>query len=107
MVAPTAPTGGLPRDPLTRARQPVATPEATDKEKKVARSFEAVFLSQFVNQMMETVDANAMGGGKQAEMWRSFLSDAMAESIADQGGLGIATSIERMLATYRNSASRG
>ena len=107
MVAPTVPAGGSPPDPLVRSRLPAAMPEATDKEKEVARSFEAVFLSQFVNQMMETVDSEAMGGGKQAEMWRSFLSDAMAESIADQGGLGIATSIERMLAAYRSSASRG
>jgi peptidoglycan hydrolase FlgJ len=97
----SGPNTGLPLDPLARARQPTAAPEATEQEKETARAFEAVFLSQFVGQMMETVDAEAMGGGKQAEMWRSFLSDAVAESIVDQGGLGIATSIEQMLAAYR------
>ncbi len=107
MVSPTGPAMGLPLDPMARPQQPVAMPGATDKEKEVAKSFEAVFLSQFVNQMMETVDAEALGGGKQAEMWRSFLSDAMAESIADQGGLGIAKSIEQMLAAYRTPQSEG
>jgi flagellar protein FlgJ len=100
MEIPTGTAAGLPFDPMARAHHPSGT-EVTAKEKQVARSFEAVFLSQFVDQMMETVDAKAMGGGKQAEIWRSFLSDAMAESIADQGGLGIATSIEQMLAAYR------
>jgi peptidoglycan hydrolase FlgJ len=102
MVTPAGPTGGFPFDPMSPGtRQPVSGANVTDKEREVARSFEAVFLSQFVGQMMETVDAEAMGGGKQAEMWRSFLSDAMAESIVDQGGLGVATSIEQMLAAYR------
>jgi len=101
MMNPTGPAGGLPINPMPETRQPASGAGATDKEKEVARSFEAVFLSQFVSQMMETVDAEAMGGGKQAEMWRSFLSDAMAESIVDQGGLGVATSIEQMLAAYR------
>jgi peptidoglycan hydrolase FlgJ len=102
MVTSAGPTGGLPFDPMSLGtRQPASGANVTDKEREVARSFEAVFLSQFVGQMMETVDAEAMGGGKQAEMWRSFLSDAMAESIADQGGLGVATSIEQMLAAYR------
>jgi peptidoglycan hydrolase FlgJ len=103
MVTPTGPAGGFPlnQNQISGTRQPASGADVTDKEKEVARSFEAVFLSQFVNQMMETVDAEAMGGGKQAEMWRSFLSDAMAESIVDQGGLGVATSIEQMLAAYR------
>ena len=101
MPNPTGPAGGLPLDPLVRPRQPDAASEATEQEKEIARSFEAVFLSQFVNQMMETVDAEAMGGGKQSEMWRSFLADAVAESIADQGGMGVAMNLERMLAAYR------
>lgn len=81
------------------ARGSAVAPTAADD--KLGRDFEAVFLSQFVDQMMKTVDYGPASGGQGAEMWRSFLSDALAERLADRGGLGLGDSIGRMLAAYR------
>ncbi|WP_417672519.1 rod-binding protein [Pseudodonghicola sp.] len=76
-------------------------PQPTAEDMQVAQKFEAVFISQFVDQMMSTVDYGPASGGQGAEMWRSFLSDAMAQQLADRGGLGMGESIGRMLAAYR------
>jgi len=75
--------------------------QPTAEDMQVAQKFEAVFISQFVDQMMSTVDYGPASGGQGAEIWRSFLSDAMAQQLADRGGLGMGESIGRMLAAYR------
>ena len=69
---------------------------------EVAKGFETVFLSQFVDQMMKTVDPSAFGGEKQAEMWRSFLSEALADKLTEQGGFGLGESIEQVISSYEN-----
>ena len=58
-----------------------AAQAATNKDEALGKKFEAVFLTQFVDQMMKTVDPSAFGGEKQAEMWRSFMSEALAEQL--------------------------
>ncbi|GHG85448.1 rod-binding protein [Pseudodonghicola xiamenensis] len=76
-------------------------PQPTAEDAEVAKKFETVFLSQFVDQMMSTVEYGPASGGQGAEMWRSFLSEAMAQQLAERGGLGMSDSIGRMLAAYR------
>lgn len=71
------------------------------EDEKIAREFEAVFLSQFVDEMMKTVDYGPASGGQGAEMWRSFLSQAMAETLSERGGLGLSGNISQMLNAYR------
>ncbi|MDK3016717.1 rod-binding protein [Pseudodonghicola flavimaris] len=78
------------------------TPALSAQEKETAEAFEAVFISQFVDQMMKTVDYGPAAGGQGAEIWRSFLSEAMAEQLAERGGLGLSDNIGRMLAAYRD-----
>lgn len=70
------------------------------KSAETAKEFEAVFLSQFVDQMMKATSAAAFGGEKQAEMWRSFMSEAIAKQLVEQGGLGLSGSVENMLNAY-------
>lgn len=68
---------------------------------KVARDFEAVFLTQAMDQMMSTVGQGTFGGGHAEETWRSFLARAFAEEVADSGTTGIARSIEGTIEAYR------
>lgn len=70
-----------------------------EAEVEAAKEFEAVFMSQFVDEMLKTVD---MGTGKNdGQMWRSFMSEALAKSMVDQGGLGIAQNVQQMMAAYK------
>ena len=80
-----------------------AEPSAADKatNERLAREFETVFLSQFVDEMMSTIDYGPASGGQGAEMWRSFMSQALAEQLAERGGLGFGANIEQMLNAYR------
>lgn len=71
------------------------------EDARVSKEFETVFISQFVDQMMKTVDYGPTSGGQGAEMWRSFLSQAMAEQLSERGGLGLSANIEQMLGAYR------
>ena len=92
--------------PLTNAPHRVETATSSlvkTKEDEVSREFEAVFLGHFVDEMMKTVDDGAFGGDKQAEMWRSFLSNAVAEQLAEQGTLGVSASIKHVLSAYNQS----
>jgi Rod binding domain-containing protein len=95
--------GPLPAAPTERAtpateRDPVAAEKA--------KEFEAIFLTQFVDEMLKTTGESAFGSKQQSEMWRSFLSEAVAEHLAEQGGLGLAGHVEQMIGAY-SQASKG
>lgn len=75
-------------------------PSTSSEYSKVAREFEKLFVSQIVEQMMKTVDFGSMDGGFGEEMWRSFMSNSLADKLVEQQGMGIAGNIEEMLNTY-------
>jgi len=63
-----------------------------------AEDFEAVFLSQMLRPMFESVPTDGLMGGGQAEsVYRGMMSDEMGKSIAKSGGVGIADSVYREL----------
>lgn len=66
-----------------------------------SQDFEAMFLGQMVDEMLSTVNIGDFGGGHAEETWRSFLSDAIGRSIADQNTTGIAKSIETAMQRYQ------
>lgn len=76
------------------------TAAAKSQADQTAKDFEAVFLTQFVDEMMKTAGATAFGNEKQAEMWRSFMSEAVAKQLVEQGGLGLTASVSQMLGAY-------
>ncbi|NRB02726.1 MAG: rod-binding protein [Rhodobacteraceae bacterium] len=72
---------------------------------ELGKDFETVFVTQFVDQMMKTIPPTAFGGEQQAEMWRSFMSEAVAKALVDQGGFGLGGSVDEMIGAYE-AASR-
>lgn len=74
--------------------------------KRAARDFEAVFLTQVVEEMLATVNVGSFGGGEAEKMWRGVLAQSVADQIADRGGIGIAPSVEGTIAAYR-AAGKG
>lgn len=67
---------------------------------EAALEFEAMFLSQTVNEMLKTMPEGLMGGGHAEEMWRSVIARAIAEEIAGDGSTGLARSVESAIAGY-------
>lgn len=72
---------------------------------EAAKAFEAVFLSQFVDGMLKSTSASAFGGQQQAEMWRSFMAEALAEELVEQGGLGLASNVEQQITAYNRASA--
>ncbi len=98
-ISPPKPTLLTPR-PQAELKQP-------DAGKDTAKEFEAVFLTQAVEEMMKTIDLGSFGGGHAEETWRSFLARAFADQIAGQGGTGISQSVESTIAAYRGASKTG
>jgi peptidoglycan hydrolase FlgJ len=71
-----------------------------------AESFEATFLStMFQHMFTETEGEGPMGAGAGAGVWRSFLTDEFAKSMAKNGGIGLAEPVYRSLLMHQEAAS--
>ena len=62
-----------------RAHLNRAAAAPSDDIRTAAKEFEAVFLSQVMDEMLKTVNLGELGGGFAEETWRSFLAQAYAE----------------------------
>jgi flagellar protein FlgJ len=61
-----------------------------------AQKFEASFLTTVLQTMFQGVSTSPpFGGGEGEDMWKSFLAESMAKSMARRGGVGVAGSVER------------
>jgi Rod binding domain-containing protein len=61
-----------------------------------AEEFEAVFLSQMLEQMFQGIRTDGpFGGGKAEEMFRSFMLQEYGKVMAASGGVGIADMVKR------------
>lgn len=78
---------------------------AIDKEKikaaradKAAQDFEAVYISEMLKPMLETVEVDEnFGGGKGEEVFRGLLIQELGKSVAKQGGFGLAEHVRAEL----------
>lgn len=82
--------------------QPASTMSASEMAKrgqiaKTAKDFETQFLGVMLQQMLNGVgDDNALfGGGPGEQMFKSFLTDAMAKQMTRAGGIGVADAVTR------------
>lgn len=79
---------GMGRDNVARLDKQAA--------REVAQNFEAVFLSQMLAPMFETIPTDSfMGGGHAEKVYRGMMVEEMGKEIAKQGGVGIADSVYR------------
>jgi flagellar protein FlgJ len=74
--------------------QAEAALKAKTKSKAAAENFESMFLSNMFNQMFEGVNGDGpMGGSGALKVWRSFMVDQYAKSLAKAGGIGLAPKV--------------
>lgn len=73
-----------------------AAGDDTERIRKVAEEFEAVFLGQMLKPMFaNTAAEKPFGGGSAEEMWRSLQVDEYGKALARSGGIGIADNVFR------------
>ncbi|MFK4809479.1 rod-binding protein [Devosia sp. ZW T5_3] len=76
------------------------------KVRQQAEEFEGVFLNTLTKTMFESVKSeNGFGGGFGEETWRSMQSEQLANSMAQNGGLGIADQLMGDLLTLQEAAN--
>ncbi len=87
-----APPGApLPMAPTPTRREPT---QPNAEVRRVAEEFEAVFLSEMLAPMFDSLETDGLGGGGAGErMFRPMLVEQYANAIANAGGIGIADSI--------------
>jgi flagellar protein FlgJ len=62
---------------------------------KTAQDFEASFLSVMLQSMFQGVkQQEPFGGGQGEEMFKSFMSEAMAKQMAKAGGIGLSKAVQ-------------
>jgi Rod binding domain-containing protein len=65
---------------------------------KTAQDFEAVFISEMLKPMMETIEVDPQfGGGKGEEVFRGLLLNEYGKIISNQGGIGVAEQVKAQL----------
>jgi flagellar protein FlgJ len=64
--------------------------------RQTAEEFEATFLAQMLKPMFDNLNTDGMfGGGFGETMYRSMLTDQMGKSVAANGGIGLADTVQR------------
>lgn len=79
--------------PVTAAAPAPVTPKAA-AAKQTAEKFEAVFLGQMTQLMMESVEVgDQFSGGHGEEMFRGVLAEKLGTAMAAKGGIGLAPAV--------------
>ncbi|MBW4330411.1 rod-binding protein [Stakelama sp. CBK3Z-3] len=80
-------------DPVTPLPAVSTRPAVNPRDEKTAKEFEAVFIGQMTQLMLESVEQGEFSGGHGEEMFRGVLAEKMGSAIADRGGLGLAPAV--------------
>ena len=96
---------------MTQSQSAVSSAAAI-KTRGNAQDFEAMFLNSMFQHMMTGIEGDGpFGGSTGVGVWRSFLTDEFAKSIAKKGGIGLADQVYGQLITLQaansQSAQRG
>jgi len=80
-------------EPAVDARVSLADPAQAGSARaaKARQQFEASLLNSFISEMMPKDTSSAFGGGYAGDMWRSLLSEKVADQIAKSGALHLAS----------------
>jgi len=86
---------------------PVQAPHPTANvaaAEKASKSFESVFVSQFLGQMFEGISTEGeFGGGPGEAMFRSLMLDEYGKQIAAQGGFGLSNAVMRQILKHQET----
>jgi len=82
---------------LTRFQaSPPEAAVAIQQAKRAAEEFEALFISEMIAPVFESLDTEGLFGGGQGEkIYRSLMVQEYGKAIAKSGGIGIADTVQR------------
>jgi Rod binding domain-containing protein len=70
-----------------------------------ARDFEAVYISEMIKPMFDTVKTDKLfGGGKAEDTFKSFLMQQYGRKIAEAGGIGLAQAVKAEMIRMQETA---
>lgn len=73
-----------------------------------AADFEAMFISQMLKPLFDSVEVNPMfGGGKGEEVFKGFLIEEYGKSLGKAGGIGMADHVKQELIRMQEMAMSG
>ncbi|MCC6446104.1 MAG: rod-binding protein [Armatimonadetes bacterium] len=79
--------------------------EESARLRKAAQDFEAVFLHHMLREMRRTApDSGLLGGGATEGLYRDMLDQALAERLAERGGLGLGEMLYQQLSKEASAA---
>lgn len=80
---------------ISAARPQVKKTMDTAEIDRVAEDFEAVFLSQMLENMFADVDVDPMSDGTGEEVYKSMMLEEYGKIVARSGGIGVADHVKR------------
>ena len=93
---PAAPDASSQTAPAGAGRGSAAREAREAQALEIAEQFEALFLSQMLAPMFESLKTDGpFGGGSSEGIYRSLMVEEYGKSIAQAGGLGIAEAVQR------------
>jgi len=81
--------------PSPTSSAPVPHADSAAAAKKAYQGFEAMTLQTFIEAAMPDDDSAVYGSGTAGSIWKSMLSEQIANQMAKSGGIGIATELAR------------
>ena len=101
----------LPLNPALLSGPAANTPVPSKKMEQIeqtAKEFEAMFLSEMLKPIFESVPVNeTFGGGKTEEIFGGFLRDEYGKMMAGTSGIGIADLVKEELIEMQSRAANG
>ena len=81
-------------------------PKTLDKIDEASKEYEAVFLNEMLGYMFKEINFGGMysEGDASSEIYKDFLVDEFAQSIARNGGIGLAADIKAELIKLQTSS---
>jgi len=91
-ILPTSPSASLAPDLIGQLHMAGDSPAA--QAKVVSQQFESILLRQFLDKSVGSMMGNSAG----SDVYGYMLTDALAQSLAKGGGLGMSSILQRQLA---------
>jgi Rod binding domain-containing protein len=84
------------------------TKEQLEKIDTAAKDFEAVFLSEMMKPMFESVEVDSeFGGGRGEEMFRGMVTQEYGKIFAQRGGIGLAAQVREQMIKMQTGQNNG
>ncbi len=99
----------MPTPPIASATVHTASsPAPSRKASETAEKFEAVFLGQMTQLMMENVNVgDQFSGGHGEEMFRGVLAEKLGTAMAHKGGIGLAPAVMAQIIKMQGGSGNG